>query len=145
MRRRQRRTAARRRRVKWAHDQSVPKGPFADAMAAVVRTVHPHMTKAGFRKRRHAFNRSMEDGVVQVVQGPAAFAQIFVYRRSRAQPRGVVRLQADGFRHVPQRSFRLVLGLRDRMVEAISKPDRDAFLERVVVRPKDAPDAVPRL
>ena len=40
---------------------------FADAMAAFVRTIHPDLKRAGFRKRRHTFNRSVEDGVVQVV------------------------------------------------------------------------------
>jgi hypothetical protein len=36
-------------------------------MAEIVRRVHPELKQAGFRKRRHTFNRSSEDGVVQVI------------------------------------------------------------------------------
>jgi hypothetical protein len=37
---------------------------FAEPMAAVVRHVAPVMKAHGFRKRRHSFNRSAEDGIV---------------------------------------------------------------------------------
>ncbi len=40
---------------------------YADEMAKIVRQIHPELKTAGFRKRRHTFNRSVEDGVVQVV------------------------------------------------------------------------------
>jgi len=40
---------------------------YSDAMAEFVRRIHPELEDAGFRKRRHAFNRSAADGVVQVV------------------------------------------------------------------------------
>lgn len=40
---------------------------YADAMADLVRRVHPELKQAGFRKRRHTFNRSVEEGVVQVI------------------------------------------------------------------------------
>jgi hypothetical protein len=36
-------------------------------MAAIVKAIHPRLKDAGFRKRRHTFNRSAEPGVVQVV------------------------------------------------------------------------------
>lgn len=39
----------------------------AQTMAAIVRVIHPRLKEAGFRKRRHTFNRSAEPGVVQVV------------------------------------------------------------------------------
>jgi hypothetical protein len=39
----------------------------AEAMAALVKGIHPRLKKAGFRKRRHTFNRSTEPGVVQVI------------------------------------------------------------------------------
>lgn len=47
----------------WSWDVS----EYSEAMAEFVRRVHPELKKAGFRKRRHAFNRSAEEGVVQVV------------------------------------------------------------------------------
>ena len=40
---------------------------YADAMKNVVAGLHAELKAAGFRKRRHTFNRSVEDGVVQVV------------------------------------------------------------------------------
>ncbi len=40
---------------------------YADAMSEIVRTIHPLLKDAGFRKRRHLFNRSAEDGIVQVI------------------------------------------------------------------------------
>jgi hypothetical protein len=40
---------------------------MAEAMAQIVRTLAPLFKKAGFRKRRHSFNRLVEDGVVHVV------------------------------------------------------------------------------
>jgi hypothetical protein len=36
-------------------------------MAAIVKAIHPRLKEAGFRKRRHTFNRSVEPGVVQVI------------------------------------------------------------------------------
>jgi hypothetical protein len=39
----------------------------ADAMAAVVTGVAPLLKAAGFRKKRHTFNRSVEPGMVHVV------------------------------------------------------------------------------
>jgi hypothetical protein len=36
-------------------------------MAAIVKAVHPRLKEAGFRKRRHTFNRSAEPGVIQVI------------------------------------------------------------------------------
>jgi hypothetical protein len=36
-------------------------------MAAMVRGVHPALKSRGFRKRRHNFNRTAEDGVIEVV------------------------------------------------------------------------------
>jgi hypothetical protein len=36
-------------------------------MAALVKDIHPRLKEAGFRKRRHTFNRSAEPGVVQVL------------------------------------------------------------------------------
>jgi hypothetical protein len=43
------------------------KSEYVQAMEAVVATTAPVMKKSGFRKRRHAFNRSREDGVVAVL------------------------------------------------------------------------------
>ncbi len=40
---------------------------YSEVMAEFVRTLHPALKNAGFRKRRHTFNRSVEEGVVQVV------------------------------------------------------------------------------
>lgn len=39
----------------------------AETMAATVKAIHPRLREAGFRKRRHTFNRSAEPGVVQVI------------------------------------------------------------------------------
>lgn len=39
----------------------------AETMAEIVKAVHPRLKDAGFRKRRHTFNRSAEPGVVQVI------------------------------------------------------------------------------
>ena len=39
----------------------------AETMAAIVKAVHPRLKEAGFRKRRHTFNRSAEPGVIQVI------------------------------------------------------------------------------
>ena len=39
----------------------------AKAMASVVSTIAPLLKAAGFRKRRHGFNRAMSDSLVQVV------------------------------------------------------------------------------
>lgn len=39
----------------------------ADAMTDIVARIHPALKESGFRKRRNAFNRSDEEGVVQVV------------------------------------------------------------------------------
>ncbi|MDH3261537.1 MAG: DUF4304 domain-containing protein [Acidimicrobiia bacterium] len=39
----------------------------AETMAAIVKAIHPRLKDAGFRKRRHSFNRSVESGVVQVI------------------------------------------------------------------------------
>jgi hypothetical protein len=36
-------------------------------MAAVVQGVHPMLKSRGFRKRRHNFNRTTEDGVIEVI------------------------------------------------------------------------------
>jgi hypothetical protein len=40
---------------------------FASAMRAVVREIHPMLKRAGFRKRRHTFNRETAPGLVHVV------------------------------------------------------------------------------
>lgn len=40
---------------------------YADSVAWIVRQLHPELKSAGFRKRRHSFNRSVEDGVVEVI------------------------------------------------------------------------------
>ena len=36
-------------------------------MAALVKAIHPRLKEVGFRKRRHTFNRSVEPGVIQVI------------------------------------------------------------------------------
>ncbi len=36
-------------------------------MVAIVKGIHPCLKEAGFRKRRHTFNRSAEPGVIQVI------------------------------------------------------------------------------
>jgi hypothetical protein len=38
-----------------------------EAMARIVRSLAPTFKQAGFRKRRHSFNRAAEDGIVHVV------------------------------------------------------------------------------
>jgi len=43
------------------------KSEYVQAMAAVVASTAPVMKTSGFRKRRHAFNRSRENGVVAVL------------------------------------------------------------------------------
>jgi len=43
------------------------KSEYVQAMEAVVASTAPVMKTSGFRKRRHAFNRSREDGVVAVL------------------------------------------------------------------------------
>ena len=43
------------------------KSEYVQAMEAVVASTAPVMKKAAFRKRRHAFNRSRENGVVAVL------------------------------------------------------------------------------
>lgn len=40
---------------------------YADAMTDIVARIHPALKESGFRKRRNAFNRSDEEGVVQVI------------------------------------------------------------------------------
>jgi Domain of unknown function (DUF4304) len=40
---------------------------FSTSMAAIVSRLHPRLKDAGFKKRRHTFNRSIEPGVVQVI------------------------------------------------------------------------------
>ena len=39
----------------------------AETMGAIVQAIQPRLKEAGFRKRRHTFNRSTESGVVQVI------------------------------------------------------------------------------
>ncbi len=41
---------------------------YSETMATVVRGIHPLLKEAGFRKRRHTFNRSVEEGIVQVIR-----------------------------------------------------------------------------
>ncbi|MBF5080789.1 DUF4304 domain-containing protein [Quadrisphaera sp. INWT6] len=53
--------------------------PEADAMREVVAHVHPALTAAGFRKRRHTFNRTVQPGLVHVIK----------YQLAPADPAGV--------------------------------------------------------
>lgn len=39
----------------------------ADSLKWIVDQIHPELKELGFRKRRNSFNRSAEDGVVQVI------------------------------------------------------------------------------
>ncbi len=41
--------------------------PVAEAMRAVVTWIAPPLKEAGFRKRRHTFNRRTDQGVVHVI------------------------------------------------------------------------------
>jgi hypothetical protein len=40
---------------------------MAEAMAAIVGQIAPVLERAGFRKRRHSFNRDGQDGIVHVI------------------------------------------------------------------------------
>ncbi len=63
----------------------------AETMAAIVKALHPRLKEAGFRKRRHAFNRSAEPGVVQVIS-----FQMGRNLPPRAEPIPPIRLDLHG-------------------------------------------------
>ncbi len=68
-------------------------------MKWIVDQIHPELKARGFRKRRHSFNRSVEDGVVQVIN----------FEAGRSLPPGA--LPIPGFRHDLQGLFTVNLGV----------------------------------
>jgi hypothetical protein len=73
--------------------------PAAQAMRAVVAELRPVLTAAGFRKRRHIFNRTTEPGLVQVVG----------FHMGRVDPPGTVEI--PGIRESVQGLFSVHLGV----------------------------------
>lgn len=72
---------------------------YADSMKWIVDQIHPELKAHGFRKRRHSFNRSEEDGVVQVIS----------FEAGRSLPPGAQPI--PGFRHDLHGWFRVSPGV----------------------------------
>ena len=68
-------------------------------MKWIVDQIHPELKARGFRKRRHSFNRSVEDGVVQVIN----------FQAGPSLPPGAQPI--PGFRHDLHGLFTLNLGV----------------------------------